>query len=67
MKKSTKLAIVLATSATAVSSVASADTAADISAAFTSGQANVALVATGIIAMAAIMTGVGMVVRWISK
>ncbi len=59
--------LMLAAASLFFSSLASADTAESIGSAFTAGQSNLGLVATGVIGLAAIMTGVGIVVRWLGR
>jgi hypothetical protein len=50
----------------AVSGVASADTATAIGAAFTGANTNLGLVVAGVIALAAIATGVGLIIKFLS-
>lgn len=50
-----------------VAGIASADTAASITSAFTSANASMTTVVTGVIALAAIVTGVGLIYRFLTK
>lgn len=50
-----------------VSAASHADTAADVTAAFTGAQTNLGLVVTGVIALTALVTGVGLIVSFLRK
>lgn len=66
MKPSKKILLSGALLASSVG-VASADTGTVITAAFTAGQANLALAAAGVITMVAVLTGIGLVVSMLRK
>jgi hypothetical protein len=61
------LFVAVASAAILVPDLASADASAEVQNAITQGQALVGVVAPGIIGVAAIMTGVALVVSWIRK
>lgn len=66
MKTQNKIALGSGLSALLVTGIASADTAASIAAAFTAANTNVGLVVMGVIALAAVATGVGLIIKFLS-
>jgi hypothetical protein len=66
MKPSKKILLSGALLASSVG-VASADTAAAITGAFSAGQANLVLAAAGVVTMVAVLTGIGLVVSMLRK
>lgn len=65
--KTSKILALSAIPAAFISSTAFAVDQSAITAAFTDGEAAVGAVATGVIGLAAIMTGVGLIYRWLAR